>query len=252
MNHPIFNPQNPGDVGIIKVILSIAWVILSTCDLYSQADLSKCVPAKKSQELEVFFMPSRTQLWGDVSEDLDPATNFSTGGTFAFVRNKAVLRAGLMYDQKGWSNRQYIIGKDEFGNVVSSVDVKIRGTFYYLTLPVQYGWRFGQAVKVEPAIGLYASYLLTSNVTGKQDDGFSSHVNTTDQTNTIDYGFVGSVRAFVPIKSKMAVVVGIHDYVGLANIKGADVPHKGTYRHNVFGASIGLSVKLKESKIGDR
>ena len=232
---------------IIKiVILSIPLVILSTCSLYSQPDLSKCVPVKKSKELEVFVMPSRTQLWGNVNENLHPATKFSTGGTFAFVRNRSVLRAGFMYEQKGWSNQMKIIIEDEFENVAASVNVKIRGTYYYLTLPIQYGWRFGQAVKFEPAIGLYASYLLKSTITGKQDDGFSSYVNTTDHDNKIDYGFVGSVRVLVPIKSKMAAVIGIYNYLGLANINGADVPNKSTFRHNVFGLSIGLTVKLKE------
>jgi Outer membrane protein beta-barrel domain len=232
---------------IIKVvILSISLVILPICSLYSQPDLSKCVPVKKSTELEVFFMPSRTQLWGDVNANLHTATNFSTGGTFAFVRNRSVLRAGLMYEQKGWSNQQKITISDEFGDVVASVNVKIRGTYYYLTLPIQYGLRFGQAVKFEPAVGLYASYLLKSTVAGKQDDGFSSYVNTTDHYNKIDYGFVGSVRALVPIKSKMAVVIGIYDYLGFANINGADIPDKTTPRHHVFGLSIGLTVKLKE------
>lgn len=231
---------------IRMVVLSISLVILSTYSLYSQHDLSKCVPVKKSTELEVFFMPSRTHLWGNVNENLHTATNFSTGGTFAFVRNRAVLRAGLMYEQKGWSNQQKITVVDEFGNVASSVNVKIRGPFYYLTLPVQYGWRFGHAVKFEPAVGVYASYLLKSTVTGKQDDGFSSYVNTTDYYNKIDYGVVASVRALIPIKRKMAVVIGIYDYLGLANVNGPDVPIESAYRHNVFGLSIGLTVKLQE------
>lgn len=233
---------------VIKiVVLSILLVILSACSLYSQQDLSKCVPLKKSMELEVFVMPSRTQLWGDGTDNLHHATNFSAGGTFAFVRNRSVLRAGLMYEQKGWSNQMKLMFiDDESGNVVTSTNVKIRGTYYYLTLPVQYGWRFGKTVKFEPAFGLYASYLLKSTITGKQDDGFSSYVNTTDLESKIDYGFVGSVRALIPIKSKMAAVIGIHNYLGLANTITADIPNRATNRHNVFGLSIGLTVKLQE------
>ena len=199
-------------------------------------------------EIEVLARPALTSLRGNdvVKKNLDPVIKFSTGlGVNYFLNDKSLLSLGIFYDRKGGR------GKDEFfistgpnpPDGTESVVVTNTVNFDYITIPIQWGQRFGQKIKYQFGIGVYTSLLLkcqvvTEGLTTERDDN-------TDTIKKLDVGLSASFNMLIPITKVVSVKAGIDDNYGLINVSDVPVYEDGTIKHNSLGLSAGLNIRLK-------
>lgn len=203
-----------------------------------------------SQGLEIEFLgrPALTSLRGNksVKDNFDPTTNFSTGlGVNYFIKNNSILNIAIIYDKKGGSGEMNIVLRDEQNQIVDEGKVTNKATFDYITIPIQWGQRFGQKIKYQFGIGLYTSFLLKHELTSEGLNGLvNSHEDNTDTFKKIDLGLSASFNVLIPITDSLSIKVGLDDNLGLINTSDVPVADDGTIKHNSLGLFVGINLRV--------
>ncbi|MBL0744820.1 outer membrane beta-barrel protein [Chryseolinea lacunae] len=196
-------------------------------------------------ELEVLAGPSLSSVRGSKTMDMffgKSRLSFSTGvGLNVRVLKQSYLLTGLLYERKG------TYGENELrdGQNNSTDLIKTRMNYSYITLPVQWAVRVGQKVRYQFGAGVYASYLLKQTYVQEAEGDFSPKVTAeqNDLTKKIDVGVVGSVAAYIPLKEKLSLKVGIDEHFGLINT--SEPATAEPLKHQSLALTVGLNVTLK-------
>ena len=204
-----------------------------------------------SQELEIELIarPALTSLRGNdaAKNNFDPTYYFSTGlGVNYLFKNYSVINFAVLYDQKGGRGESIILLRDSQGQDIGEGIITNEATFDYITIPIQWGQRFGQKLKYQFGIGLYTSFLLKQELTSKGLDGqVDAHEDNTEMYKKVDFGLSASFNVYVPFNDSFSFKVGLDDNLGLINVSDVPVSGDGTIKHNSLGISVGLNFWVK-------
>ncbi|MGC3946437.1 MAG: outer membrane beta-barrel protein [Chryseolinea sp.] len=202
----------------------------------------------QGSEIELQIVPSVTTMRGNriVEDYWDPALRVSAGMGFNHVfRNQFLLKAAVAYDNKGTRGSYTGPIHDQNNSVIGTETVEYRQYFQYITVPLQYGRRFGSRVKYDAALGMYGSFLLNSNVEA-WSPRYHTNENYTDIYKKFDFGVSVSFSAYVPLRDRLSMKLGIQDNLGLANIAETKVVDNGSIKHNSLGLQVGLNLRLAD------
>lgn len=200
-----------------------------------------------SQELEIELIarPALTSLRGNeiIKDNYDPKINLSTGVAINyFIKDNSIVNFGILYDKKGGSNTSNVVIMDEQGEIIDEGTLTTESNFHYVTIPIQWGKRFGQRIKWQFGCGLYGSFLIKQELIGT---GIAnSNEDNTEKFKKFDFGLSASFNSYIPINEKLLVKIGLDDLIGLANVSDVPVANDGTIMHNSLGLSVGLNIKL--------
>lgn len=197
-------------------------------------------------EIDIVGRPSITSLRGNegVKKNFDPTYYFSTGlRANYFYNNKSFVNFAILYDQKGGKGESVIVLRDEQNQIIEKDIVSNESYFKYITIPIQWGQRFGQKFKYEFGAGLYTSFLLKNQVTSK-GLGLNSTDDRTNNFKNVDIGLSISFNAYIPIKDNFALKFGLNDNLGIINTSDIPVMNNGTIKHNSIGLLAGLNFRL--------
>jgi len=220
----------------LKFILTFS-LTLTIGHLYSQG-----------LEIELSGGPTLTSLRGndDIENNYDRTNNFSTGlGINYLYKGKSILNIRFLYDRKGAVGESYIVLRDEQNQVIGEGVVINKSTFEYITMPIQWGQRFGKKVKYQFGVGFYTGFLLKQEQTSEGLNGLvNSNEDNTDSFKKLDFGLSASFSAFFPVKDLFLIKIGLEDNLGLVNTSDVPVKNDGTIKHNSLGISVGLSFRV--------
>jgi hypothetical protein len=191
-------------------------------------------------EVEVLLRPSLASLRGNptVINNLDPSLNLTYGLSANFnLIGSHFLTTTLLYEDKS------IRGKLLLQSVQGVETLAVASSFRYLTLPVQWGYRFGKKVKYHFGAGIYASYLIRA-ASSQESPTLSFTDDETDRFHPFDFGFSTSFKAYIPLSGKINALVGVDDNLGIFNVSAVPVVNGASIRHNSVGLLVGLNVGL--------
>jgi len=197
-------------------------------------------------EIDIVARPAITSLRGNegIKNNFDQTNYFSAGlGANYFYNNKSFLNLTILYDQKGGKGESTIILRDEQNQIIGEGTVSNESYFQYVTIPVQWGQRFGDKFKYEFGIGFYTSFLLKNELTSK-GLGLNSTEDQTNNFKNADIGLSLSFNAYIPIKDNLAIKVGLNNNLGIVNTSDVPVMNNGAIKHNSIGLLIGLNFRL--------
>ena len=196
----------------------------------------------QDKEFELLLVPSLTNIRGNdlLGENNEAAFRFSAGVGYNYLfQNRYFIKGALMYENKG------VNGKTDLrdANNVSVGAIEYHSHFNYITVPLQYGRRFGTKTNFDVAIGAYAGYLIQDNIE------ITSRDLDVKQTNTgfykkFDYGLVGSAAAYFPIRKGLSIKAGLQYSFGLAEIADNERFNDFSVKNNSLGLQLGLNVRL--------
>jgi hypothetical protein len=197
-------------------------------------------------EIELTARPAFSSLRGNeaVKDNYDPTYNFSAGlGANYFYDNKSFLSFAILYDQKGAKGESTIVLRDDQNQIIGEGTVSHESYFQYITIPIQWGQRFGERFKYEFGVGFYTSLLLKNELIGK-GQGLKSTEDQTNHYKNVDIGLSISFNTYLPIKDNLALKVGLNDNLGIINTSAIPVMGNGTIKHNSIGFQVGLNFRL--------
>jgi len=210
-------------------------------------NLSPCLGQK--HELELIIRPALTSLRGNeaVKNNLDPKISLSTGIAFHYsLKENSALNFAILHDAKGGVAENYIVYRDQQGQIVDEGNVTININYQYITIPVQWQKRFGRKITYQFGAGIYTSFLLKQEDVAKGLNGLIDDTqDRSEMFKPLDFGFVASFSSFFPINEKLSLKIGLDDFLGVTNVSAVPVANKGTIKHNSFGLTAGLILKLK-------
>lgn len=198
-------------------------------------------------QIEILFRPTLTSLRGNpaVETNFNSTIHTSVGlGANYFVRENSIINVGLLFDKKGASGSSLFQIRDAQNQLVGEETVEFASKFDYITIPVEWGKRFGGKIKYQFGIGLYASYLLRAEQTQTGTSLKTAEVVTNNYTK-LDFGLSASFSMYVPVGKKISAKIGLVDNLGLANISSLAIANNGAIRNNLFGLTIGLNYRLE-------
>jgi hypothetical protein len=199
-------------------------------------------------EFEVIGGPALTSLRGNdfIENNFDPAFNVSASvGVNYILKNNLLITLAINYERKGGISESYLILKDQQNQVIGEGNVTNTSNFDYLTIPIQFGKRFGEKIKYQFGVGMYTSILLKQESSSKGLGGLVNlKENGTDLFKKIDLGFLASFNIYLPINDSVSIKIGIDDYLGLVNVSDGSIQNNGTIKHNSLGLVLGLNFKL--------
>ncbi len=197
-------------------------------------------------QIEILFRPTLTSQRGNpfVETYFNPTVHFTLGvGINYFIKENSILNFGLLYDKKGASGSSTVQIRDSQNQIIGEDRIELESNYNYITLPIEWGKRFGKKVKYQFGTGLYTSYLLSAEQIQK-DQGLITRNTGTTNFNKLDFGLSASFSAYIPINEKMSFKLGLIDNFGLTNISSVPVANKGTIKNNSLGLNIGLNYIL--------
>lgn len=190
-------------------------------------------------EAELLVRPALTSLRGNepIEELFDPALHLSGGIGFNYISSaNTAIHLALLVDRKG-ATSTYSAGQT------------IKSVYDYVTIPVQYGQRFGKKVKFQFGIGFYASFLQKHRlISESENSSLNSESEDTKAFKSFDLGVAGSFSTFIPVSKVCAIKLGIDDHLGIFDTTKEARSDGGTTQHNSFGVHAGLNFKLYQQK----
>lgn len=189
-------------------------------------------------ELEFNIRPAHTTVSG-VPERFDPAwyCTSSIGANYRF-KNNSLISLGLLYDNKGTSDK--VTG---FADVPDDYWRRDEFNFKYLTIPLQFGYRFGNKVKFQVGAGFYSSFLLKAEYATIDSDGHTEKSDVSEEVKKTDFGISTSLYVFVFERNNMSMKLGLDNNYGLTDLKKEETNRP--MKHNSIGVSLGFVYKLK-------
>ena len=203
-------------------------------------------------EFELFVRPSLTSLRGSelIKDNFDPTIYPSAGvGMTYLFENNYLINVGVMYDKKGGRGKNKAELRDENNEIVDVRTVTPFADFQYVTVPVQWGYRFGKRIQYQIGVGVYGAFLLKQEM-GVKDLGYTGDTKEDGTKNyrKLDTGISSSFNVFIPIGKAFAFKVGVDNNLGLLDVRAPEVNGIGKEKHNSIGLSVGLkySVSMRE------
>src|SRR5688572_30492140 len=182
-----------------RIILALCFLLVAE-SCYSQA-----------LEIELIARPALTSLRGNnaVKNNFDPTYYFSTGvGANYFFKNYSIINLAVFYDKKGGRGESTILLRDSQGQVIGEGVITNEANFDYITIPIQWGQRFGEKIKYQFGIGLYTSFLLKQELSSKGLDGqVNTNEDNTEMYKKFDFGFSASLNVYVPFNDSFSFKV---------------------------------------------
>ena len=199
-------------------------------------------------EFELLLRPALTSLRGNetVKEATDLTLYPSAGVGMSYLfHNKSLLNVAILYDKKGARGNREVSMRD-VNNEITGVETVTNVVDYdYITIPIQWGQRFGKKIQYQLAAGFYSAFLL------KQEIGITglsympdTKEDQTDSYKKVDVGVAASFSAYIPMSDRFALKLGIDDNLGVFDTFASGVKHQGTSKHNSIGLAIGLKYAL--------
>ncbi|MGC3946436.1 MAG: hypothetical protein QM762_18260 [Chryseolinea sp.] len=221
--------------------LALACLII----LFSQDGIAQ------GSEIELQFIPSLTNLRGNsfVERVADPTFHLSVSLGYNYVlKNNFLFKGAIVYDSKGADGSDDFEYRDDFNNPIGTRTIEMKNDYKYITVPLQFGRRFGKKVKFDVAFGGYASFFI-KNVLQFVADGDVSTASRDEHNNApgeMDFGLTGSASVYLPLGKKLSFKLGIQDNLGLVDIsKYNDLKYTGDgVKHNSMGLHVGLNLRL--------
>jgi hypothetical protein len=201
----------------------------------------------QSIEGEIILRPALTSLRGNdvIEENLDPAFNMSFGmGVNFLLTEKKLINVALLYEKKGGRDEHTVMLRDETNAPIGTAKGKFESNFQYVSIPVQYGFRFGKTINYEAAIGVYAALLLKQ----ESKTEFAQFVDERDETDlykSFDFGASVSFSAYVPVGESLHLKLGVTDNLGVVNVSDVPVADDGTIKHNSLALVAGINYRLR-------
>ncbi|HTE34725.1 MAG TPA: porin family protein [Chryseolinea sp.] len=199
-------------------------------------------------EFELFLRPSLTSLRGNemAKEFYDPTIYPSTGAGVTFLFNKtSSLNLGILYDKKGAHGDNETTIRDSQNEIIGHETYTVFSDFDYITVPIQWGHRFGKKIQYQLGVGLYSAFLLKEE-SGLQGLSYTDDTKEdyTDTYKRFDMGISSSFNVYIPINDSFAFKIGVDDNLGLLNTRASHVKGEGTIKHNSIGLAVGLKYAL--------
>lgn len=158
-------------------------------------------------QIEILFRPTLTSLRGNpvVETNFSSTVHTSIGlGANYFVRENSIINVGLLFDKKGASGSSLVQIRNAQNQLIGEETVEFTSKFDYITIPIEWGKRFGGKIKYQFGIGLYTSYLLRADQTQSSASLKVAEVVTNNYTK-FDFGLSGSFSMYVPLSKKMSI-----------------------------------------------
>jgi opacity protein-like surface antigen len=184
-------------------------------------------------------------LRGDLYNDRSPLLSYS-GGVFVQYNCKRVfsVRTGWYYDLKGTGfETQAMVDSLRF------VNVRAKSKYNYATVPLLFGFRFGENISFFVNIGPYASFLLkqTTYVPPVED----APVVITDDTGhfrNTEFGAALGLGISYPVTDRLVLSAEIRNNLGLTEINDNYISESRSVRTNVANLMLGVAYKLGTQK----
>jgi len=200
-------------------------------------------------ELELSLRPALTSLRGNdmVEKHLDAAIYPSLGlGLNRLFANKSLVSIGVLYDMKGGQNTEEYNFRDDRNQPLFTQEVKTKSNFQYITIPIEWGKRFGNRIQYHLGLGVYSAFLLSQELITEYD-GDAGSIDLTDSYKKVDVGLSANFCIYVPLKESWSLKAGVNDYLGLFDTMKSDVEHDGSTKHNSLGLVVGLNYRLHKT-----
>ncbi len=137
----------------------------------------------------------------------NPDTNVSfnfNGSAEYYFSDRWGIKAGLMYDRKGWDNGG--LTDFETGTTIET-DINLN----YLTIPVMANWHFGGKRNWYLNFGPYVGFLMSAKDTELDIDLKDSH-------NTVDAGLALGIGVKIPVSNFIKIFIEYQEQAGFVDI----------------------------------
>lgn len=168
------------------------------------------------------------------------------GGVYVQYNCRRVfsIRTGWYYDRKGTGF--------ETPTVVDSlrfVNVRAKSKFNYATVPLLFGFRFGETVRFFANVGPYAAFLLqqTTYVPPVEDAPVVITDDTRHFRNT-EFGLAVGLGVSYPVTDRMVLSAELRNHLGLTQINDNYISESKSVRTNALNLMLGVAYKLGPQK----
>jgi opacity protein-like surface antigen len=184
-------------------------------------------------------------LRGDLYDNRSPLLSYS-GGVFVQYNCKRVfsIRTGWYYDLKGtgFETRAMV-------DSLRFVNVRAKSKYNYATVPLLFGFRFGENTSFFVNVGPYAAFLLkqTTHVPPVED----APVVITDDTRffrNTEFGAALGLGISYPVDNRLVLSAEIRNNLGLTEINDNYISESKSVRTNVVNLMLGVAYRLGEQK----
>jgi len=137
----------------------------------------------------------------------NPDTNVSfnfNGSAEYYFSDRWGIKAGLMYDRKGWDNG-YITDLETGQSFETDINLN------YLTIPVMANWHFGAKRNWYLNFGGYVGFLMSA-----KDTEFEADLK--DGYNTTDAGLALGIGVKIPVNNFMKIFIEYQEQAGFIDI----------------------------------
>jgi opacity protein-like surface antigen len=184
-------------------------------------------------------------LRGDLYNDMSPLLSYS-GGVFVQYNCRRVfsIRTGWYYDLKGSG-----IETQARVDSLRFVNVRAKSKFNYATVPLLFGFRFGENMSFFVNIGPYASFLLKQTTYVPSVEG--APVVITDDTRhfrNTEFGAALGLGISYPIANRLVLSAEIRNNLGLTEINDSYITDSKSARTNVVNLMLGVAYRLGGQK----
>lgn len=182
----------------------------------------------------------------DVAEQNDYAFNFLAGVSFEHpLSNKLAVLAAVNYERKTFKQDVYIETGDFdpiFDPAFNSGEVTIKGTFHYITIPLDIRYYIGEKKRFFINAGPYAGFFIDDTYTvdgDKAEDG-----DKTTEFKTMDFGINLGIGTRFTIEQKQRIGVEIRHNYGFSNISDMEDLSDDKVKTNAFNLIVNWSFEL--------
>ncbi len=158
-----------------------------------------------------------------------------------YFYNNTMLGIDMMYSQQGFLSVSH--GKN--------IDVSSKFYYDYLSLPIKFGYAFGNNIKIVPKIGIQTSYLLTANIIetinyidDKPND--ITKTNITATTPKIDFAGLVELELCYDINDNTSIYSSLFAKRSFNKFSGTDFMPFSEIKHLVFGVLFGIKFDISK------
>jgi hypothetical protein len=198
-------------------------------------------PSFAQMRFEAFAGPSWTtlrgvQIVGDAEKTSYRATARGGLGAIVPLTKHSHIIPQVILEGKGMATR----GKVPIDNnsYPFHYDLKLE----YLTIPVRYGYEFGQRVKTRIEAGPYVGFLLRAHDITKIDSPGSQSYSYDDKNNfkNADVGVSSRIIVSYSLDDRFSLQVGVLSNIGLTNINGVHTSGSSNLKNTSHGLQAGI------------
>lgn len=196
---------------------------------------------------------SVTDLKDDDFESTNRRAAFGGGLTLSKeFESRIVLGSEIGFRQNGV---RFNSNFTDFNGISIQNEILNKFNINYLTLPIQFGYAFGNGIKLVPSIGFRSAYLLSAKVIRPESivNGRTvseSSVDISEGIKEFDFGYFLSLEVLQNYKSNLAFTIQLTYDESFSKFFEIDEESDGEFmrdsRHQYFAFSMGLVYVLKK------